>query len=250
MLKAVSFLLLLWCLTGVAIEKPPEADADAVPDGEIVSAEDDVYELDAMEVVGERRSLRQETRLRIIRQAMNEPRSKLKKDRDKLLCWLETPVGTHFQHVTCARNGDLEAVRTHGRAGQVGGMAGYGRHKFYRSIRADNPATMRKTLAAVPDSSYFDQDFVTIASAGGQPPRDVPEEKELDQFVNAWIASGELMKSGEPEEQVVATIEAEGLTLKRYNRLVELTKSYPSINARVTELVIEKQNPDSGNSVE
>ena len=48
-----------------------------------------------------------------------------------------------------------------------------------------------------------------------------------------------------PEEEVVAAIEAEGMTLKRYNRVVELTGEYQSIRAKVTELVLEEQSQDS-----
>ena len=134
MLRTLPLWLLLYCLTGFAIEKPPEADAG----GESTASSDDVMELDKMTVTGERMTLKQETRLRIIRHALNEPRSSKKEDWDKLLCWLETPVGTHFRHVTCARNGDLESLRHGGKDGGMGGSAGYGRHKFWRSLQADN----------------------------------------------------------------------------------------------------------------
>ena len=123
LLRTLPLLLLLYCLTGFAIEKPPEAELA----GDSIASDDDVLVLDPIEVTGERLSLKQETRLRIIRHAFNEPRSSKKEDWDKLLCWLETPVGTHFRHVTCARNGDLEALRRGGKDGQMGGMAGYGR---------------------------------------------------------------------------------------------------------------------------
>jgi hypothetical protein len=100
-------------------------------------------------------------------------------------------------------------------------------------------------LADLPDSAYFDQDFYTIASSGGEPPRDVPEVEELKRFSVAWIEVEKSAASGKPEKDVVAAIEAQGLTLKRYNRLVALAQSYPSIMAKVTELVIENQAQDS-----
>ena len=100
-------------------------------------------------------------------------------------------------------------------------------------------------MADLPDSSYFDQEFYTIASAGGQPPRDVPEIEELNRFAMAWIAVEESARAGKKEEEVVQAIEDQGLTLKRYNRLVELTSDYPSIRAKVTELVIENQSKES-----
>jgi len=241
MLKTLFLLSLLYSINGLAIEKPPEAE---VADDSTVAAED-VLELDNLTVTGERMTMKRETRLRFVRQAMNEPRSSKKEDRDKMLCWLETPVGTHFRHVTCARNGDLDALRLGGKDGGLGGSAGYGRHKFWRSLQADNEATIRTIMAGLPDSGYFDQDFVSIASSGGQPPRDIPDVEELSKFAQAWIEVENLTKLNKPEEQVVAAIKAEGLTLKRYNRLAELTASYPSIRAKVTELVVENQSQES-----
>lgn len=240
MLRTLSLLLILYCITGFAIEEPPEAEIE----GEAVTAED-VLELDRMTVTSERLTLRKETRLRVVRHAMNEPRSSKPEDKDKLLCWLETPVGTRFRHVTCARNGDLEAVRLGGKSGQIGGMAGYGRHKFWRSMQADNEATIRNIMEDMPDDDYFDKEFVAIASSGGQPPRDVPEVEELEKFAKAWVEVDELTKEGKPEEEVVAAIEADGLTLKRYNRLVALTQSYTAIREKVTELVLAQQSPES-----
>ena len=239
--------LLLGCLlvcsfNGFAIEKPPEAE---LVEESIVANDDDVLELDRLTVTGERLSLKRETRLRVVRHAMNEPRSSKEEDKDKLLCWLEAPVGTRFKHVTCARNGDLDALRLGGKDGQLGGSAGYGRHKIWRSLQADNEATIRNILADLPDNSYFDQDFALIASSGGQPPRDVPEVEELNQFAKAWIKVETLTSQAKPEADVIDAITSEGLTLKRYNRLVELTQSYQTIRVKVTELVIDMKKADS-----
>jgi hypothetical protein len=240
MIRLFPFLLLFISLSAFAIEKPPEAEGVDAP-----VSDEDVLELDRMTVVGERITLKRETRLRIVRHALNEPRSSKMEDRDKMLCWLETPVGTHFRHVTCARNGDLEALRRGGKDGQIGGMAGYGRKYFWRSLQADNEATLRNIMADLPENSYFDQEFAVIASSGGQPPRDVPEEEELQRFVKAWMQAQDLMSKGKPEAEVVAVIEAQELTLKRYNRIVELTGSYESIKAKVTEIATEVQESSS-----
>lgn len=237
MLKKTALFLLFFCITGYAIEKPPEVELE---EGAI-AADDGVLDLGTLEVVGERFTLKTETRLRTIRKAFNEPRSSLEADKDKLLCWLETPVGTHFRHVTCARNGDLDALRLGGKSGQLGGSAGYGRHKIWRSLKADNAATLRNALDRLPDSSYFDADFTAIAMTGEQPPRDIPEMEELTRFATAWMTVQEFMKTGKPEELAIAAIEAEDLSLRRYNRLVELTATYPSIKNKVTELVLERQ---------
>ena len=241
MSRALILLLLFYCLNAFAIEKPPEAEGNETS----ATVDEDVLELDKLTVTGERLNLKQETRLRIIRHALNEPRSSKKEDRDKMLCWLETPVGTHFRHVTCARNGDLDALRLGGKDGSIGGSAGYGRHKFWRSLQADNEATINDILADLPDSSYFDEDFYTIASSGGQPPRDIPELEELGRFSKAWIMVEKSATTGRHEDEVVAAIQAQGLTLKRYNRLVELTQRYSSIRAKVTELVIENKGQES-----
>jgi hypothetical protein len=244
MLRAFAILLFFFSLTSFAIEKPPEADGD----GETAASQEDVLELDRMAVQGQMLTLPKETRLRFVRQALNEPRSKKKEDRDKMLCWLETPVGTHFSHVTCGRNGDLEALRNGGKDGQIGGAAGYGRNKIWRSLQADNEATVRNILNDLPQNSYFDNEFAIIASNGGEPPRDVPEEDELHQFVRAWMKVQDLTAQGKPEEEVIAAIKAEGLTLKRYNRIVALTGSYQSIKAKVTEFAIEEQNKETPTS--
>jgi hypothetical protein len=241
--RKLLLLLLLCSFTAFAIEKPPEAEVE--PGGESTVNDTDVLELDRMSVSGQRISLQKETRLRIVRQGLNEERSRKPEDKDNMLCWLEAPVGTHFKHVTCARNGDLDALRTGGKGGQIGGDAGYGRKFFWRSIQADNNATIKSIMADLPEDSYFDKDFAAIASSGGKPPRDVPQEEELHKFAKAWIKVENLTNQGKPEEDVVTAIEVEGFSLKRYNRVVELTGIYQSIRAKVTEFVMEEKSLDS-----
>ncbi len=237
MIRVSAFLILFLSITAVAIEKPTEAEGvdEASVNGE------DVLELDPMSVSGERLTLQKESRLRIVRQGLNEKRSYKKEDRDKMLCWLETPVGTHFKHVTCARNGDLEALRHGGKDGQIGGAAGYGRHKFWRSIQADNEATIRNIMRDLPKNEYFDEEFAVIATNGGEPPRDVPEEEELHRFAKAWIKVQKMTGESRPEEEVVDAIQSENLSLARYNRIVALAESYASIKAKLTEFVIAER---------
>ena len=244
MLRFSAFLILFFSITSMAIEKPSEAEGvdEASVNG------DDVLELDRMAVSGQRLTLQKESRLRIVRQGLNEKRSYKKEDRDKMLCWLETPVGTHFKHVTCARNGDLEALRHGGKDGQIGGAAGYGRNKFWRSITADNEATIRNIMADLPKNEYFDEEFAIIATNGGEPPRDVPEEEELQRFAKAWIRVQQMTSEGRPEDEVIAAITSEQLTLARYNRIVALAESYASIKAKLTEFVIEEQSPPAERS--
>lgn len=244
MFRVSAILLLLLSFSSFAIEKPEEAEG---VDQATVN-EDEMLELDRMSVQGERLTLKKESRLRIVRQGLNEKRSFKKEDRDKMLCWLETPVGTHFKHITCARNGDLEALRNGGKDGQIGGAAGYGRHKFWRSIQADNAATIRSIMADLPKNEYFDEEFAIVATNGGEPPRDVPEEPELQRFAKAWINVQQMMRESKPEADVIAAIKAEELTLARYNRIVVLADSYASIKAKLTEFVVQEQSPTKENS--
>ncbi len=196
---------------------------------------EEAFELDPLVVTGSKISLelKKETTLRFIRQALDEPYSRKREDQDKMRCWLETPVGTHFAHLTCARNGDLEALRVYGPNTRFGP---YGRHHFKRRMLSDNSASLREKMAKLPDTQYFDNEFIAITKTGVTPPRDIPKEDELRQFVNAWFKVDQLGKANKPEKMLIAAITAEGLSLKRYNRLVALTKAHPSIEAKVTEL--------------
>ena len=84
---------------------------DAPSAEELEGAEEMPLELDPVSVEGMGMEFKQEVALRIVRQAYRAGRSERQADKDKWICWLDKPVGTHFKYLSCARNGDLEALR-------------------------------------------------------------------------------------------------------------------------------------------
>jgi hypothetical protein len=211
--------------------------AEAPSPEELEGAEESPLELDPVEVVGQSLDFRQEVALRVVRQAYGSPRSERHEDRDKWVCWLEKPTGSSFKYLGCARNGDIWALRPdpQNRFGAPARTAGYG--KIMRSTKPVNRAKLERALAALPGSNEFDEEFLTMVMLGEQPPRDIPDEQELDQFARSWVEVGKLLKRGKSEEMQIAAIEKQGLTLKRYNRIAELTEIYQSIENQVDERV-------------
>jgi hypothetical protein len=212
-----------------ALENPPDVDLDSA---EIVSLESELpIELDPMTVTTERMSVRQEAGLRLVRQAMNRPRSSRRQDIDELICWLESPVGSRLEYLYCARNGDLWAREPNTflelDSGYLRQVPGYG-----RLMRADQPITRAKLhslLAPLRGSDELDNEFVAMALAGQDPPQDIPDSEELDRFARAYYTVERLNTEGASEDEQVAAIAAESLSLKRYNRLIELVQVYQSL---------------------
>jgi len=198
-------------------------------------------DLDLISVSGESLSYQQEVTLRIVRQAYNARRSDRAEDIDKLVCWLTRPTGSYFKRLNCARNGDIWAVRKapDGRWGRADGLAGYGR--IMETTRPVNRWKLEQTLAALPGSSDFDREFLARVMAGEQPPRDIPNDEELDWFANAWVQVDQLYKTGKLEQEQISAIEKEGLSLKRYNRIAELVEIYQSVENQVDERVKKLQ---------
>jgi hypothetical protein len=56
--------------------------------------------MDPVTVRTERISVRQEAGLRLVRQAMNRPRSNRRQDIDELICWLESPAGSRLKEIS------------------------------------------------------------------------------------------------------------------------------------------------------
>jgi hypothetical protein len=216
-----------------ALEDPPDVDTDSA---EIVSLESELpIELDPMTVTTERMSVRQEAGLRLVRQAMNRTRSNRRQDIDELICWLESPVGSRLKHLYCARNGDLWAREPNTFLGLDSGVLrqvpGYG-----KLMRSDQPITKAKLdslLASLPGSDELDNEFVAMALAGREPPQDIPDSAELDRFARAYYRVERLNAEGAPEDEQLAAIAAEGLTLKRYNRLIDLIQVYQSLKNEI-----------------
>lgn len=208
---------------------------DAPSAEELEGAEEMPLELDPVSVEGMGMEFKQEVALRIIRQAYRAGRSERKEDKDKWICWLDKPVGTHFKYLSCARNGDLEALRPDSMnpLGSPALKGGYG--KILRTTRTVNRAKLEASLRSLPGSDEFDHEFVSMVMAGDKPPRDIPSEEELDQFASAWLEVGKLHKRRKSESVQITAIENNGLTLERFNRIAELTETYQSVENQVYE---------------
>jgi len=235
--------VLLWIPIMVSAQEVPVEDdlgftTEAPSAEELEGAEEIPLELDPITVSGQSLSFRQEVALRIVRQAYNAPRSDRQEDIDKWVCWLGRPTGSHFKHLSCARNGDIWALRPAKVAGSFGvpfGKAGYG--KVMQTTRTVNRWKLEQALAALPGSSDFDREFLGMVMAGQQPPRDIPADEELDLFANAWVQVEALNKAGTPENEQITAIEKAGLSLKRYNRIAELVETYQSVENQVDERI-------------
>ena len=76
-----------------------------------------------------------------------------------------------------------------------------------------------------------------MVMAGQEPDRDIPNDEELDKFAQAFVKLGQMQKAGKADDEQIAAIEKEGLSLKRYNRIAELTETYQSVENQVDERI-------------
>jgi hypothetical protein len=211
--------------------------AEAPSAEELAGAEEIPFELDPVSVEGARIEFHNEVALRIIRQAYGSKRSNRREDRDNWVCWLESNTGSHFKRLNCARNGDLEAMAPDGLnpLGGGGKRGGYG--QLMRTDRPVNRYKFEQSLANLPGSAEFDREFVNMVMMGDRPPRDIPDDAEVEQFASAWLEVGKLNKRRKSESVQIAAIEDQGLTLKRYNRIADLIETYQSVENQVAEQV-------------
>jgi len=246
-MKKLPILLLMLASFGVfAIETPSEEELDSAVTEELDVGEEPMV-MEEVIVTGVQFTFEQETALRLVRQALKRPKSLKREDWDVWVCWYRKPVGTHRTHLECARNGDLAALKPDQMMGNtfLGGRgvgSGYG--TIMRSNRPVNKKTFEAMLNNLPGSDDFDQEFVGMALAGKEPPRDIPSDAELDSFSEAYKNISLLEKSGGDEDALVKAIEDEGLSIKRYNRLVELVETYQSIENEVAYRLGTLQRPD------
>ncbi len=214
----------LICSFSVAAIEPPTEE-------ELAGAEEAPLEFGEIVVTGSQFTFEQEVAFRLVRYAMNTPRSDKREDRDKWVCWIDRGVGSRLRHLSCARNGDLWALRPDpdGSTLMPRGAAGYG--TIMRSTRPVNRAKFKKMLAAMAGNDEFDREFVAMARAGRKPPRDIPSADELDRFALAYQAVGDLADAD--DNTLEDAIRNKGLTLSRYNRIVDLLRTYQSIENEV-----------------
>lgn len=222
---------------------------------EVGQAEADLLDLGRLEVVGQGFSFEQELQLRLVRQALKTPRSEKPEDIDAWVCWYDRPTGTRRKHLYCGRNGDLWALRpsTNGAPGDGSGLTqlvnGPVKHasKKYGTLWVSRFGVYHKrfeeTLARLPGSDEFDKEFIALASMGRRPPRGIPDADELDRFTAAYVQLEALGAAGAPESAQLGAIEAEGLTLVRYNQIVDLISTYQSLMNEVAFRTGRLQRP-------
>jgi hypothetical protein len=224
-------------LLAILVSVAPVAAAQSdqpLSDEAMARAEETPLALDPVEVTGQGWSYDQEVTLRLIRGALDRSKSQRQEDRDVLICWIDESVGSHFNYLGCARNGDLWALeRPNGAGGPTVPMGGYG--KIMRSERPVNRYKLEQALASLPGSEEFDQEFLQMAVAGDRPPRDIPDEEEAEQFARAYKSVGRLARRGASEDRQIRAIQDEGLSLARYNRIADLIETYQSVENDIAE---------------
>jgi hypothetical protein len=228
----------LLCLTlgfsasGVAQDFPTAEEAAA-------AAAEEPLVLDDLEIVADGLSFEQEFTLRMLRESLDKPKSQKEEDRDEWVCWVDEATGSSFNYLNCARNGDIWALQPSSMGGgsmAIGApmpQAGYG--SIMRSSRPVNRAKLRQAMENLNGNAEFDREFIALSLSGERPPRDIPDEEELDRFAEAYAELGRLQQRGASESRQIGAIEAKGLTLARYNRIAELTEVYQSIENQVAE---------------
>jgi hypothetical protein len=231
-----------WLLS-LTLSCAASADEPPLTPEQVDGAQVEPLELDTLEVVGGL-TVQQEAALRIVRQALDEPRSFLRKNFDKWRCWFERPLGTRLQFLHCARNGDLWALQPRGAGGSISAndltptiYGDYGR--VLVSSRPMTEAKMRRMLGNAVGSEENDDVFIEMVLAGQTPPKDVPSLEELERFSEAWSSVDSMSRRGVGEDRQIAAIESSGLSLNRYNRIAELVEDFPYIHDQVAARVAE-----------
>lgn len=240
----VAFLLAVSC-NSIAAENLSKEERQQLADTKLAQQfedeENSPFELDPIAVTRGDLSFDEELTLRIVRQAFNEVPSNKQKDIDKLLCWIEKPIGSRISKLGCARNGDVWALRPDNLIGgnllQTAKYAAVGYGEIMIASRPMGRVKLKRILAALPGTDAFDKEFIDLAVKGVKPPRDIPNEKEMEQFAKAWLEVKRLHKQRKSEDTQIAAINAENLTLKRYNRIAELTETYKSIKKDIASQV-------------
>ena len=224
----------LICSFNVAAIEPPTEE-------ELTGAQEAPLEFGEMVVTGHQFTFEQELAFRLVRYALKTPRSDKREDRDVWVCWHERGTGSRLRYLSCARNGDLWALRPDRHTlVPANPRAGYG--TIMVSTRPVNKRKFKNMLATMHGSDEFDREFVSMALAGQRPPRDIPSEDELDRFAQAYRAVADL--SNADDDTLEAAIQGAGLSLGRYNRIVDLLSAYQSIENEVAIRLNSMSGPD------
>lgn len=243
--QKITLLLIIFCLavvSGPVLAQQDEDGEDLYQDDAPVSeeilqsAEEEPLDLGSLEVTGVGLSFRQELTLRMLRSALGKSKSRKRENKDDWVCWIDRATGSSFRYLNCARNGDLWALeRPFGITGPTIPDAGYG--AILRTSRPVNEAKLKRVMAQLGGPEDFDDEFLALAAQGDDLPRDIPTDEELESFAAAYKAVGNLQKRGRNEQSQVKAIEANGLTLERYNHIADLTETYQSIENAIAVLL-------------
>jgi len=221
--------------TGISSAQKMKAQADAMLVRHIESKTDTPFELDPDDIANGKLSHEYELSLRMVRQALNKTPSNTQADLGKWICWYEKPVGSRLNKLNCARNGDIALSRNDTLSGGYISLT-----SKYIASRTMSRGKLEKILSALPGSDAYDQEFIALAMIEKELPKDIPSKKEIDQYAKAWIKVEKLYQQGKSEDTQIAAINAENMTLERYNRISEISETYASvmqdIAARVKQL--------------
>lgn len=215
--------------TEIGTEAPASAET-------LAGAEEEPLALDDLEVTAEGFTLQQEIGLRVIRSAFGKSKSPRFEDRDEWVCWIDKQVGSNFNYLHCARNGDIWALqRSNGIDAPTIPAGGYG--KILVSERPVNRWKLKQALASLEGSEDYDREFLQKVLSGEQPLRDPPSEEELERFARAYREVTRLSVRGTSEARQIRAIEAQGLTLARYNHIATLAEEYASVKGEIAALL-------------
>lgn len=219
--------------------------------------EDIAVDLGVMSVEGRK----QELALRMVKLAFERSPSNRAEDLDKVVCWVDKKKGSHMNHLFCGTN---RARFRMGRAGQA---------SFNELIRTFRPKAggPKEPMVAPPSTnnmifmsdqpvtegqmeamskrlgpSSLNYEILKRAAKGHPMPDDLPNQTELDAFLEAFTSVREIRRDFDPrindappadrrrlqedaDQRMIAAIKDAGLTVERYNRISDLTGRYESL---------------------
>lgn len=203
------------------------------------TAAEEPVELDKITVEG----IQQGLVMRAIQVALNTPRSSKREDLDKMVCWFDQRTGSHQTYLYCSTNRALEKTSSYLQG--AGSPVGIDEIVMYRVNRGE----LEKNLAAL-GPVEVNQEIVQRTMAGEKLPDNLPDQAELDSFVEAFAqvravsesydprinaASGEKRDAliRESDARMIAAIRDAGLTVERYNEISELVSRYANLKEYV-----------------
>lgn len=252
--------LALASATQAQIDDPSEAELRPGTD----QAALDLVELGRMSVKGHRLEPMDELSLRLVSWALEVNRSERQEDAWKPRCWFDKPVGSHIQYLYCATNGELNEITAQSKGifaefAGLGGGTGKGNEpipqmtnvKVVRSRFPVNRGELNRILENF-GSPDMNREAVVKVLEGERTPENLPLQHELDSFSKALseirtirAAFAERIEQADEaerqrlvagmDERMAAAIEAEGLTVRRYNQISDQVGEYVTLKAAVRE---------------